>query len=61
MSKLKCDKCNNSAEVVEPIGHLCYSCWLSEYAQLSRKETQYYGNGFYDRDYARRSVSHSLK
>jgi len=61
MSKLKCDKCNDPAEVAEPIGYLCYSCWLSIYAQLSRKETQRYGNGPYNRDYARGSISHSLK
>ena len=61
MKKRKCDKCNNPAEVAEPIGYLCYSCWLNEYMKLSRKETQRYGNGPYDRNHARRSISHSLK
>jgi len=49
MANLKCDKCNHPAEVQEPIGHLCYPCWLSEYMKLSRKETQRYGNGFSNR------------
>ena len=61
MRKRKCDKCNNPAEVAEPIGYLCYSCWLDDYMKLSRKETQHYGNGPYDRNYARRSVFYSLK
>ena len=61
MRNQKCDKCNNPAEVAEPIGHLCYSCWLNEYIKLSRKETKRYGNGPYDRDHARCGIFHPLK
>ncbi len=60
MANLKCDKCNNEAEVQEPIGHLCYPCWVYLYAQLSRKETRHYGNGFSNSSNSTFSINRAL-
>ena len=61
MQNPRCDKCGDEAKVREGILLLCSHCWLNQYMKLSRKETQRYGNGPYDRNHARRSISYPLK
>lgn len=51
---LSCSECGARADVREDKTLLCHSCWFKWYKTLNRRETQFYGTGYRNADYARR-------